>query len=146
MGLSAGSELVLECYLFWRWGVGRFKSNCPVRAGVDAKNIYCIGLFLVCIHQCIRSCSYLMLIQAFYIGDFFSCVLEIELQSTRVHMYEIKKSSWMMSYLVGVGLWWTWRGWYWFLDDTPCDHLPFLGQDSGGNACRSLSSLGSRLE
>ena len=32
-----------------------------------------------------------MLIQAFYIGDFFSCILEIELQSTRVHMYEIKK-------------------------------------------------------
>ena len=45
-----------------------------------------------------------MLIQAFYIGDFFSCILEIELQSTRVHMYEIKKSSWVMSYLVGVGL------------------------------------------
>ena len=32
-----------------------------------------------------------MLIQAFYIGDFFSCILEIELQSTRVYMYEIKK-------------------------------------------------------
>ena len=71
--------------------MGRFKSNCPVRAGVDVKNIDCIGLFLVCLHQCIRSCSYLMLIQAFIIGDFFSCVLEIELQSTRVHMYEIKK-------------------------------------------------------
>ena len=91
MELSAGSELVLECYLFWRWGVGWFKSNCPVRAGVDAKNICCIGLFLACIRQCIRSCSHLMLIQAFYIGDFFSCILEIELQSTRVHMYEIKK-------------------------------------------------------
>ena len=32
-----------------------------------------------------------MLIQAFCIGDFFGCVLEIELQSTRVHVYEIKK-------------------------------------------------------
>ena len=32
-----------------------------------------------------------MLIQAFYIGDFFSCILEIELQSTIVHMYKIKK-------------------------------------------------------
>ena len=32
-----------------------------------------------------------MLFQAFYIGDVFGCVLEIKLQSTRVHMYEIKK-------------------------------------------------------
>ena len=32
-----------------------------------------------------------MLIQGFYIGDFFSCILEIELQSTKVHVYEIKK-------------------------------------------------------
>ena len=32
-----------------------------------------------------------MLIQAFYIGDFFSYILEIELQATRVYMYEIKK-------------------------------------------------------
>jgi hypothetical protein len=45
-----------------------------------------------------------MMIQAFYIGGFFSCILKIELQSTRVHMYEIKKSSWVMRYLVGVGL------------------------------------------
>ena len=80
-----------------------------------------------------------MLIQAFCIGDFFSCVLKIELQSTRVHMYERK--FWMMSYLVGVGLWWTWGCWCWFLDHSTCDHLPFLGQDSGGNDCRSLSSL-----
>ena len=91
MELSAGSELVLECYLFWRRSVGRFKSNCPVRAGVDIKNIYCIGLFFVCLHQCIRSSSHPILYLAFCIGDFFGCVLEIELQSTRVHMYEIKK-------------------------------------------------------
>ena len=91
MDLSAGSELVLECYLFWRRSVGRFKSNCPVRAGVDIKNIYCIGLFFVCLHQCIRSSSHPMLYLAFCIGDFFGCVLEIELQSTRVHVYEIKK-------------------------------------------------------
>src|SRR6185437_10654346 len=39
----------------------------------------CISLFFVCIHQCLRSCSRLMLIQAFYIGGFFSCILEIEL-------------------------------------------------------------------
>ena len=90
MELSANSELVLLCYLFWR-SVGRFRSNRPVRACVDIKNIDCIGLFLVCIHQCIRSCSHLMLFQAFCIGDVFSCVLEIKLQSTRVHMYEIKK-------------------------------------------------------
>ena len=32
-----------------------------------------------------------MLVQGFYIGDFFSCILEIELQSTRTYMYEIKK-------------------------------------------------------
>ena len=91
MKLSAGSELVLECYLFWRRGVGRFKSNCPVRAGVDVKNIYCIGLFFICLHQCIRSSSHPMLYLAFCVGDVFSCILEIELQSTRVYMYEIKK-------------------------------------------------------
>ena len=32
-----------------------------------------------------------MLIQAFYIGGFFSSILEIELQSTRAYMSEIKK-------------------------------------------------------
>ena len=32
-----------------------------------------------------------MMIRAFYIGGFFSCILEIELQSTRVHMYEMKE-------------------------------------------------------
>ena len=48
-----------------------------------------------------------------------------------------------MSYLVGVEIWWTRRCWCWFLDHSPCDHLPFLGQDLGGNYCRGLSSLGS---
>ena len=100
MELSAGSELVLDCYLFWRRSVGRFKSNCPVRAGVDVKNIYCISLFLVCIHQCIRSCSYLMLFQAFCIGDVFSCVLGIKLQSTRVHMYKREVLEWWVTWLV----------------------------------------------
>ena len=51
-----------------------------------------------------------------------------------------------MSYLVGVGLWWTWGSWCWFLDDSPRDHLSFLGQDSGGNSYRSLSSFRSRLK
>ena len=32
-----------------------------------------------------------MLFQAFYIGDVFGYVLGIKLQSTRVHMYEIKR-------------------------------------------------------
>ena len=41
-----------------------------------------------------------MLIQAFCIGDFFSCVLKIELQSTRVHMYEIKVFEWWVIWLV----------------------------------------------
>ena len=91
MKLSASSELVLECYLFWRRGVGRFKSNCPVGAGVDVKSIYCIGLFFICLHQCIRSCSHLVLFRAFCIGDVFGCIMEIELQSTRAYMYEIKK-------------------------------------------------------
>ena len=102
MKLSAGSELVLECYLFWRRGVGWFKSNCPVRAGVDVKDICCIGLFFVCLHQYIRSCSYLMLFQAFCIGDVFSCVLGIKSQSTRVHMYKIKKKvfEWWVTWLV----------------------------------------------
>ena len=80
MKLSASSELVLECYLFWTRSVG-----------ASVKSIDCISLFLACIHQCIRSCSCLMLIQGFYTGDFFSCILEIELQSTRAYMYEIKK-------------------------------------------------------
>src|SRR6185312_5401316 len=77
--------------MFWRRSVGRFRSNRPIRAGVSVKSIDCISLFFVCIHQCIRSCSCLMLIQAFYIGGFFSCILEIELYSTKVHMYEIKE-------------------------------------------------------
>ena len=101
MKLSAGSELVLWCYLFWR-SVGRFGSNRPIRAGVSVKGLDCISLFFACIHQCIRSCSRLLLIQAFYIGGFFSCILEIELQSTRVHMYEIKKKvlEWWVTWLV----------------------------------------------
>jgi hypothetical protein len=46
-----------------------------------------------------------MLIRAFYIGDVFSCILNIELQSTGVYVYEIKKRGFRkMSYLVGVGL------------------------------------------
>ena len=132
--------------MFWSRIIGRFRSNRPVRVCVDIKNVDYIGLFFVCIHQCIRSCSYLMLIQAFYTGDFFSCILEIELQSTRAYMYKIKDKFWMMSYLIGIRLWWTRRSWCWFLDHSPRDRLPFLGQDSGGNACRSLSSLGSRLK
>ena len=44
----------------------------------------------------------------------------------------------MMSYLVGVGFGWTRRRWYWFLDDMPRDHLPFLGQDSGGKQLQEL--------
>ena len=87
------------CYLFWG-SVGRFKSNRPVRACVDIENIDCIGLFLVCIHQCIRSCSHLMLFQVFYIGDVFSCVLGIKLQSTRVHMYKRKVLEWWVTWLV----------------------------------------------
>ena len=93
--------------MFWR-SVGRFGSNRPVRVGVDVKNINHISLFLVCLHQSIRSCSHLMLIQAFCIGDFFSCVLKIELQSTRVHMYEIKKK-FQKNEL---------HGWYWTLMDS----------------------------
>ena len=94
MELSADSELVLLCYLFWRRSVGRFRSNRPVRACVDIKNVDCISLFLVCLHQCIRSCSHLMLCWTFCIGDVFSCVLELELQSTRVHVYATKKKFW----------------------------------------------------
>ena len=88
---AINSELVLLCYLFWRRSVGRFRSNRPVRACVDIKNIDCIGLFLVCLHQCITSCGHLMLCWVFCIGDVFSCILNIELQSTRVHVYAIKK-------------------------------------------------------
>jgi len=32
-----------------------------------------------------------MLIQAFYIGDVFDCIPNIELQSTRVYVHEIKR-------------------------------------------------------
>ena len=69
--------------------MGRFKSNCPVRAGVDVKNIDCIGLFLICLCQ---SCSYLMLYWVFCVGGVFSCILEIELRSARVHVHAIKRS------------------------------------------------------
>jgi len=47
-----------------------------------------------------------------------------------------------MSYLVGVGLRWTRGSWCRFLDDSPRDHLPFLGQDTGA----TLAEVCLRLE
>ena len=67
----------------------------PITALVDdsskIKNIDCVGLPLACLYQYIRICSHLMLYWAFCIGDVFSCILNRELQSTRVHVYAIKE-------------------------------------------------------
>ena len=60
----------------------------------------------------------------------FSCVLEIELQSTRVYMHKEEVSE-KMDYLVGVGIWWTRGRLSSFLDDSSCNHLSLLGWNSG---------------
>jgi len=86
-----------------------------------------------------------MLYWTFSTGDAFSCILKIELQSTRVYMHKEEVSE-RMNYLVGVSIWWTWGRLDNFLDDSSCNHLPLLGWNSGGNICRSLSSFGSRLK
>ena len=126
-----------KSYLFWTRSDDRFRCSRSGWIGGDNRGFDCVSLFVMHIRQIIWSVSF---------RDVFSCILEIELQSTRVHVYAIKKSFRKTSYLVGVRLWWTWGSWCWFLDDSPRNRLPFLGQDSGGNACRSLSSFGSRLK
>ena len=88
--------------------------------GFSADNVYsCYDRFVIFVIACnylptqgadlCKLCLYLLgyflgFLLGVYIGGFFDCILEIELQVNQVHVYEIKKSFWVMSYLVGVGL------------------------------------------
>ena len=143
-----------KSYLFWTRSNDRFRCSRSGWIGGDNRGFDCVSLFVMHIRQSIWSFSCSSV--GFMNGDFvlcwatgsenvFSCVLEIKLRSTRIYVHKEKVSG-KVNHLVGVRLWWTWGSWCWFLDHSSRDHLPFLGQDSGGNACRSLSSFGSRLK
>ena len=143
-GVISWFKLTHENYLFWTRSDDRFRCSRSSWIGGDNRGFDYVSLFIMHVCQSIGSFSCysvsfmnddFVLYWATSIKVVFSCVLEIELQSTRIHIY-----------LVGVRLWWTRGSLCWFLDDSPRDHLPFLSWDSGGNTCRGLSSFRSRLE
>ena len=154
-GVVSWFKLTHENYLFWTRSDDRFKCGRSSWIGGDNRGFDYVSLFIMHIRQSIgsfscSSCSFVnddfVLHWAASIRDVFSCVLEIELQSTRVHVCAIKRSyrkdgsPGLHSTLMDLGKLVLVSWWLALWSST------FSWSRLGGNNCRRLSSFGDRLK